>query len=449
MMGITRVILLIITLIIIFFIKFIKIIKFKNKYNFQENDLIRGTNNLIVELPKNKNDIIKIISFANLNNYKITVVSGGHSYFFMRDFPKFSIDKLIIIKMTNFKNIKYIEKKNRIYLGAGVTSGEIKKFNKKLKGCYCVHGDCDEVGMGFFLNGGTISGLNFGTSINGFASDYIRVINYINSKGEFKSLNNIKSEEFMALRMIAGEFGIVVSIEVELIKGIKPQCRWYSVKADKNKIHSIIKDLYIVDKLNNNYMNFELAIPAIENRIYIICWFIPDRKGHRSKNIKKILKEKMGLEINKLETFFYQLKNIILDNDLSDGYKTAFNNRWLASCNIIPFNEANYNLVKEIININMEYNYNMSFLWISKMIKNNFIYIEFNTGDLNDQRIKKIENKMSYVEDRIKYLNIPSQCTNIKYYFNKESPLSFDQLLEYKNKLDPNNIFITRNPLKK
>jgi hypothetical protein len=72
--------------------------------------------------------------------------------------------------------------------------------------------------------------------------------------------------------------------------------------------------------------------------------------------------------------------------------------------------------------------------------------LEFNSEDVNDNRIDYIEN-LTNVKGKIKYLNIPSSNTDISKYFTEDSELPYNKLIEIKRKLDPDNIFVTRNPL--
>jgi hypothetical protein len=432
---------------VITIVSFVKKNKNNNKKkNIELNNLTRGQNN-IMKYPKTISDLQKIISFANNNNYKITVISGGHSLYFMRGFPKFSINKLILVSMKNFKDITYLKKKKRYLLNAGVNSGEIKNFNKKIKDYYCLHGDCNEVGLGFFINGGgSFSGINFGTRITGFASDYIKKINYVNAHGICKSIDDIEDDEFKSLKMLGGEFGIITSIEVELIKKPIPVFYWLSIDCDDKNIFELIEYIFTSTELNNNDINMELAISSFEKKLIIIFWYKPSKKNKRVFN--KIIKNyKVKFKINKLETFVINLKNIINNYDLTSEYKNMFDNKWSASLNVIPYNPTNLEIVKEIINITKKNNY-MSILWITRFDYKNkkYIYTEFNSSDILDRNIEFIE-KLTNVKDRKKYLNIPSPTTDIKEYFTENSILPYNKLLEMKKKLDPNNIFTTRNPL--
>ncbi|VVU94987.1 hypothetical protein CPAV1605_712 [seawater metagenome] len=422
------------------------IYKYNNNNKIEFNNLTKRSNN-IIKFPKNIYDLQKIISFANSNKYKITIIGGGHSSYFMRSFPKFYTDKLIIICMKNFKGIKYLKNKKRYLLNAGVNAGEIKRFNKKNRKYYCLHGDCNKVGLGFFVNGGgNFSGINFGTRITGFASDYIKKINYVNANGIYKSLDNVEDDEFKSLKILGGEFGIITSIEVELIKKPIPVFYWLSINCEEKNIYELIEYIFTSKELNNNDINMELAIPSFEKKLIIIFWYVPLKSTKRVFN--KIIKNlNVNFKINKLETFVINLKNIINNYDLSSGYKNMFDNKWSASCNVIPYNHSNLEIIKELINITNKNNY-MSILWLTRFDfqDKKYIYTEFNSSNIFDKNIEFIE-KLTNVKDRKKYLNIPSPTTDIKEYFTENSVLSYNRVLEMKKKLDPNNIFTTRNPL--
>ena len=63
----------------------------------------------------------------------------------------------------------------------------------------------DSVGLGFWINGGQFSGVDFYNSKNGlYGSDMIRKINYIDSNGEYQSITKKSGELFDAMRKWVG-----------------------------------------------------------------------------------------------------------------------------------------------------------------------------------------------------------------------------------------------------
>ena len=104
------------------------------------------------------------------------------SLYMMNHFEKFNIKNLVIIDTINLKQIS--KKDNILNIEAGVNSGEIRKFNLQFEDIYCLHGGCDTVGLGFWINGGPLSGVGgykcFKDGLYG--SDLIRGIKYITKR---------------------------------------------------------------------------------------------------------------------------------------------------------------------------------------------------------------------------------------------------------------------------
>ena len=137
----------------------IQIPNFKLQKTQKVKRIITNYPNIKYIKPINKNEIISTVKYAIKNNYKITTISGGHSYYFMRHFDKFNTKNLIVIDISNMKTITH--KNNILNIEAGVTAGDIRKFNYKLKNKWCLYGNCDTVGLGFWINGGQFSGVDY------------------------------------------------------------------------------------------------------------------------------------------------------------------------------------------------------------------------------------------------------------------------------------------------
>jgi len=102
-------------------------------------------------MPTTIDEIIRLVKYAKKNNMKITVISGGHSSIAMRAFPYIKKENLLVIDMQKFTGIKLHNK--ILVINSGTKVKDIKEFNKTLTNYFCLHGGCDTVGMGFWLNG--------------------------------------------------------------------------------------------------------------------------------------------------------------------------------------------------------------------------------------------------------------------------------------------------------
>ena len=202
----------------------------------------------IVVQPTSIDELMKIVKYANKHSYKITTISGGHSYYFTREFPKMEYDKLIVVNMSKFNKITQI-RKNRIRIEPGVIVKDIKEFNKTIEGYHCIHGECDSVGFGFWINAiGGFSGVSSEFFQYGSGSDYIRNIKYIDARGRCKIVSNRKNVDmFNALKMIGGEFGIIISIDVELIKSIPRIVDVFILDCNRQEIIDFIQRSYVTD----------------------------------------------------------------------------------------------------------------------------------------------------------------------------------------------------------
>ena len=258
---------------IIFLILYYTIKKYRNfLFNTRYSRIVNNNIKFKVIKPKNTLDIINIIKLANKNNFKITTISGGHSYYFLKEFPKFNIDNLIIIDVCLLNKINYVNKNSYINIQAGVLAGDIKKFNNKFKNKYwCLHGDCDSVGLGFWINGGQHSGFNIYSYMSGICgSDCIKTINYVDSLGNYKSISKKDGNLFKAVKMIAGEFGCITSLDINLIKSSRLINKCYVISTDKNtyKPKDTVTGNIQVGSSHGDIGNTEAAILVIDEAVF-------------------------------------------------------------------------------------------------------------------------------------------------------------------------------------
>jgi hypothetical protein len=162
-----------------------------------------------------------------------------------------------------------------VFLEAGVRAGEIRKSNKMFSNSWCIHGDCDTVGLGFLISGGQFSGIEGGwTGVCGTASDYIRTINYVDSIGTYRSATDYNSSSFKALRMIGGEFGVITSLEVQLIRP-SPKYTWYVVNYDKELAKTLFKKLMNHHTFKDDTINIQFCLYG--PLFIVVIYYDPNR----------------------------------------------------------------------------------------------------------------------------------------------------------------------------
>jgi hypothetical protein len=376
----------------------------------------------IISQPTSVDEIINLVKYAKNKKMKITVVSGGHSNIIMRAFPSINKHKLLVIDMQKYKGIKLKNKK--LIINSGAIVKDIKNFNKTLSNYYCLHGDCNKVGMGFWLNGMSgISGIPYTFFQVGSGSDHIKKINYVDSNGEYKSVVD-NNNEFNALKMIAGEFGIVTSIEVSLEKG-KPVITYFMINVDIDKIIILLRQIEKMDYEGN------ISIIRISNDRYIISHTatieLDDMYSYR------LMTEHLGLQVSQVS---YSILNLFISKKIDVGMGYNYIDDSEADF-IIDLDDNLHKIIKrhEIVYI---------------MISNPKYKSKFNNKIMiglwyNKNNYKKIKNDINkYYPNNIKYLNCPLYSEPIKNYITEFSPLSYSKLLEMKKIMDATNLFVTR-----
>jgi len=402
-------------------------------------------NNYKLVTPINTHEIISTVKYAIKNNYKITTNRWGHSYYLMRHFTKLNEDKLIIIDTSNMKKIKYL--KNILNIEAGVTSGDIRKFNMKLRNKWCLHGKCDKVGLGFWINGGQVSGIDTYSGFkNGlYGCDMIRKINYIDYNGNFKSITKESGKIFNIIKKMGGEFGVIVSIDVELINEPTPISKQYAIYVNKANIKDIYKQLFKKKELNGTGIS---TLLFLYRKIIIICSTYNPQifKG----NIKFIIENVFNKNISKVFTF---ISSKLLYPDWSKSYKLLFNNNF----NQVDYciNEQNNSkIINNLINICLSNN-NMvlclgSNIKLSKSLKlsNKSEYEYMGISIFFKQKKYEIFDLIEkYLKDSsvvIRYFNTPGLNIPIKEYFSEYSEITYEEMVSAKKQYDPNKIFINR-----
>jgi len=387
------------------------------------------TSEPIISQPTSVGEIINLVKYAKNKKMKITVVSGGHSNIIMRAFPSINKHKLLVIDMQKYKGIKLKNKK--LIINSGTIVKDIKNFNKTLSNYYCLHGDCNKVGMGFWLNGMSgISGIPYTFFQVGSGSDYIKKINYVDSNGEYKSVVD-NNNEFNALKMIAGEFGIVTSIEVSLEKG-KPVIKYFMIKVDIDKIIILLQQIQKMDYEGN------ISIIKISSRIsndtyrFIISHTatieLDDMYSYR------LMTEHLGLQVSQVS---YSILNLFISEKIDVGIGYNYYTDYSEADFIIDLDDNLHKIIKR---------HDMIYIMISnpkyKSKFNNKIVIGLWYNKNNYKKIKNDINK--YYPNNIKYLNCPLYSEPIKNYITEFSPLSYSKLLEMKKIMDATNLFVTR-----
>jgi hypothetical protein len=229
-------------------------------------------------------------------------------------------------------------------------------------------------------------------------------------------------DEFNALKMLAGEFGVVTSIEVALENG-KLNEKKFLVDINTNKVIDLVKQLRKTD---------------YEGTIYFV--YIGDKyviTHSTTVNVDDMYSYRLMTDTLRLEVFpvtNYILNLLISIFDIGQGY------------NYITDSEADFiidlddNLTEITKHYDVVYIKESNSKYKSKF--NNKIMIGLWYNKDNHKQLKNLIDK--YYPENVKYLNCPLYGEPIRNYISEFSPLSYSKLLKMKNKMDPNNLFITR-----
>lgn len=418
--------------------------------------IVTNPDNVTIVEPRNVEDVVLAVRYAKKNGMKVTALSGGHSYYFMRDFPKLQSENLMVIDTKNMKTIEYLEENNRVFFEAGVNAGDIKRFNLTLNNVWCPHGNCDGVGLGFWVN--SVSGLGglfypFSKDKNsGIASDLIRKINYVDFEGNLIELDNPNSDDFKALKMCAGMFGIITSLEVEPFSSRIPSIWFYVLKQDITECKNTVKKLLSNPTLNDS--STQLWILNINSWVTIK---VSSTGSLSCDDIGYILAVDYGLDI-------YPVVTKLLDSccgSLSNingnyFYKYILENNWNTYHIGIPYNLINTSIINEIFDIYQSVRKRVmhSGSWyLPERFRSStnpeaiFYWIDFSVvsdDEYGSSAMSRMTNLLKDIPGKIMYLNEPSINVPFNDYFTPYSPLSYNEFVRQKQIMDPNGMFVTR-----
>lgn len=235
--------------------------KIVTKEDYEYNESIKSWNRAIEKYPLviiycyNNEDVINAIKWARVNSIEIRVRSGGHNY------EGYSTgDNVVVIDISNLKEIHINEKNGLAKLGGGVQNREayeaFAEFGYAFPG-----GGCPTVGVAGLILGG---GWGYSSRYLGLASDSLIEAEMINYKGEKLILSKDENSDlFWAVRGSGGcNFGIITSMTLALRnKDNIATLININYPYDTEKI--ILKILLEIQKLFKNLdmrMNFKTAI---------------------------------------------------------------------------------------------------------------------------------------------------------------------------------------------
>lgn len=190
----------------------------------------------------NEDDVICAINFVNEKNLEFRIRSGGHNY------EGYSTgDNLIVIDVSNLKEVIIDEKNKRVTFGGGVRNEEayeaLGNKNYPFSG-----GGCPSVGIVGLILGG---GWGYSSRYFGLACDSLIEVTLINNKGEKIIVNKDKNEDlFWALKGIGGgNIGVVTSVtlglEEKVDKGTLIRLNYKNISKDiAIKTLNVLQELY-------------------------------------------------------------------------------------------------------------------------------------------------------------------------------------------------------------
>ena len=190
----------------------------------------------------NEEDVISGLNFVKKNNLDFRIRSGGHSY------EGYSTgDDLIVIDISNLKNIIIDEKNKRVTFGGGIRNEEayeaLGNKNYPFPG-----GGCPTVGIVGLILGG---GWGYSSRYFGLAADSLIEAKIINYKGEKVIANkDVNGDLFWALKgMGGGNIGVITSVTLKLENKVENgtliRINYKSLSKDMAiNILQVLQDLY-------------------------------------------------------------------------------------------------------------------------------------------------------------------------------------------------------------
>jgi len=163
---------------------------------------------VLIVKAKSDSDVIESIKLAVENNLELAIKSGGHSFAGYS-----SSEGGIVLDLRQFNKIDINEKDKTVWVGTGVTAGELTteldKYNLAIG-----FGDTGSVGIGGITLGG---GVGYLVRKFGLAIDNLIAAKIVTAKGEVLEIDSENdSDLFWAIRGGGGNFGVVTNFKFKL-----------------------------------------------------------------------------------------------------------------------------------------------------------------------------------------------------------------------------------------
>ena len=405
--------------------------------------------------PRNVEEVVSAIKLAKRNGMKVTAMGAGHSYYFMKDFPKLQAENLMIIDTKNMGGIKYAKDRNRVVIGAAARTRDISRLNRELNGIWCPHGLCGGIGLGFWLN--SISGvggvfLPCSQNLNsGIACDRIRKVSFVDSNGDYIETED-RSDVFKALKMCGGMFGVVTSIEVEPFNTPPPVVSVYAIKETATGCKEFANMLPIVTDLSSKDMMLMMC--------YWYSWpvLVVTHSQHTSRaHIESTLTNKYHVEWHRLPSPLSSYFSTSINNiDLTLAYKVLLGNDWDAYHVGVPCASIDNTFIDKLLDI-YHANPTGTLMFTSAYLPerfrmasnpdNRWLWMEMNMPRGNPasrETFEKLDRLIDPIPGRTQYLNVPHPGRTLEDYITPHSDLTYEEFIYQKRFQDPDNMFVTR-----
>lgn len=158
-------------------------------------------------------DVSNAILWAKEECVPIRIRAGGHNY------EGYSTgDNVLVIDLSEMKNISINNEQNTVTIGAGVNNGQMYNFVSR-EGYPFPGGTCPTVYLGGYCTGG---GWGLSSRKLGLGCDSLLEIGLIDYKGELVIANSYKNEDlFWAIRGAGGgNYGVIVYMTFKLPKKV-------------------------------------------------------------------------------------------------------------------------------------------------------------------------------------------------------------------------------------
>jgi hypothetical protein len=415
----------------------------------------------IVE-PRTLEDVVNAVRLGRERGMKVMAIGGGHGYYYTHDSPRMDSRRLMVIDTKRMKTIEHVRARNTLFFEAGVNAGDIKQFIRSVDGWLCMHGDCNAIGLGYWVNAGGMDGGGIMASTGGmfgFASDHIRKINYVNSHGEYVSLSRADSDEFNVMKMIGGEFGIIVSMEVDLIRNDSYVQRAIVYNKSLNPAE-LVRVMSRTVALRDQHPGIGTCVASVENRLYINMYY--SSRMYTREEVVDIVASYCSLQRAFIHTFdaLYAATSLLLKNRLypKHPFSGHFMYTMLFRDNMargnwrefyIQIKKADFASIMSWLTQDIEYTvWALYFVNDSDYVGIDFMFnmnCEYETSSYRVivDRIKR--SLASGSDDVVLYLNEPisDRDISLQWYFPDKSRMPFGKLRQLKHLLDPTGLFTT------